>query len=89
MVKTMTTPKVPMGRRKRIRSSVGGLQLAAVGIDDPHRLDLGRGLLRSGCGGGGAFFNISADVIERFCGVFNGLPAEEWTEAIFFWMLRR
>ena len=34
----------------------------------------GRGLLGGGCGGGGAFFKISADVIERFCGVFNGLP---------------
>ena len=48
----------------------GVLELSAVGIDDPDGLDLRRGLLGSG---GGAFCKVSADVVDRFDGVFKGL----------------
>jgi len=62
----------PDGAEETHQEFGGGLELSAVRVDDADGLDLRGGLLGSGCSGAGAC-KVSADVIDCFHGIFNGL----------------
>src|SRR5882757_7023352 len=89
MVKTMTTPKVPMGRRKRIRISVADWSWVRSGS-----------MTRTGwtCAGACWVLGVAGPALLARSPLMSSMaltapskdcPAEEWTEEIFFWMLSR